>query len=59
MRYRLLPLVFLPFVLGADWLQFRGTNCNGHAAGGAPAEFGADKNMAWKAALHARQNENC
>ena len=51
MRYRLLALAFLPLTLGADWRQFRGTDSTGHAAGGAPTEFGADKNMAWKAVL--------
>src|SRR5436853_461989 len=54
MRYRLLPLALLPLVLGADWPQFRGTGSSGHAAGAAPAEFGADKNVAWKAALPGR-----
>jgi hypothetical protein len=54
MRYRLLPLAFLPLALGADWRQFRGTDSSGHAAGGAPAEFGAGKNVAWKAALPGR-----
>ena len=54
MRYRLLPLVLLPLALGADWRQFRGTDSTGHAGGGAPAEFGADKNVAWKAALPGR-----
>jgi outer membrane protein assembly factor BamB len=54
MRSRLLSLVFLPLVLGADWRQFRGTNSTGHAVGGAPAEFSADKNVAWKAALPGR-----
>jgi outer membrane protein assembly factor BamB len=53
MRY-LLPLVLLPLVLGADWRQFRGTDSTGHAPGGAPAEFSADKNVAWKAALPSR-----
>jgi outer membrane protein assembly factor BamB len=51
MRYRLLALAFLPLALGADWRQFRGTDSTGHAAGGAPTEFGADKNVAWKAVL--------
>jgi outer membrane protein assembly factor BamB len=51
MRYRLLALAFLPLALGADWRQFRGTDSAGHAAGGAPTEFGADKNVAWKAVL--------
>jgi outer membrane protein assembly factor BamB len=54
MRHRLLPLVFLPLVLGTDWRQFRGTDSTGHAAGGAPAELGAGKNVAWKAALPGR-----
>ncbi len=54
MRHRLLVLVLLPLALGADWRQFRGTDSTGHAAGGAPAEFGADKNVAWKAALPGR-----
>lgn len=54
MRYLLCPLVLLPLVLGADWRQFRGTDSTGHAPGGAPAEFGADKNVAWKAALPGR-----
>jgi outer membrane protein assembly factor BamB len=54
MRYRLLPLVLLPLVLGADWRQFRGTDSNGYAPGGAPPEFAADKNVAWKAALPGR-----
>jgi outer membrane protein assembly factor BamB len=54
MRYRLLPLVFLPLVLGADWRQLRGTDSSGHATGGAPAELGADKNVAWKAVLAGR-----
>jgi outer membrane protein assembly factor BamB len=54
MRYRLLPLAFLPLALGADWLQFRGTDSTGHAASSAPAEFGAQKNVAWKAALPGR-----
>jgi outer membrane protein assembly factor BamB len=54
MRYRLLPLVFLPLACGADWRQFRGSDSTGHAAGVAPTEFGADKNVAWKAALPGR-----
>jgi outer membrane protein assembly factor BamB len=54
MRYRLLALAFLPLALGADWRQFRGTDSTGHAAGGAPTEFGADKNVAWKAVLPGR-----
>lgn len=54
MHYRLLLLVLLPVGLGADWRQFRGTDSTGHAAGGAPTEFGADKNVAWKAALSGR-----
>src|SRR5262245_21352355 len=54
MRIRLLPLVLLPLLLGADWRQFRGTDSNGHAPGGAPTEFGADKNVAWKAAIPGR-----
>jgi outer membrane protein assembly factor BamB len=54
MRIRLLPLVLLPLLLGADWRQFRGTDSNGHAPGGAPPEFDADKNVAWKAAIPGR-----
>lgn len=54
MRYRLLTLLLLPLALGADWRQFRGTDSTGHAEGGAPAEFGVDKNVAWKAALPGR-----
>ncbi len=54
MRYRLLALALLPLALGADWRQFRGTDSTGHAAGGAPTEFGADKNVAWKAVLPGR-----
>ncbi len=51
MRYRLLALMLLFLTLGADWRQFRGTDSTGHADGSAPAEFGADKNVAWKASL--------
>jgi outer membrane protein assembly factor BamB len=54
MRYRLFCLIFLPLALGADWRQFRGTDSTGHADGTAPAEFGADKNVAWKATLPGR-----
>jgi outer membrane protein assembly factor BamB len=54
MRYRLLPLAFLPLALGAEWRQFRGTDSSGHAASSAPAEIGADKNVSWKAALPGR-----
>jgi outer membrane protein assembly factor BamB len=54
MRYRLLPLIFLPLVLGADWRQFRGTDSTGHATSPAPAEFSADRNVAWKVALPGR-----
>jgi outer membrane protein assembly factor BamB len=37
---------------GNDWLQFRGPNGSGVAEGSAlPAEFGANKNLAWKAAV--------
>jgi outer membrane protein assembly factor BamB len=41
-------------MLGADWRQFRGTDSNGQAPGGAPLEFGAEKNVAWKAVLPGR-----
>ncbi|HEX5273293.1 MAG TPA: PQQ-binding-like beta-propeller repeat protein [Gemmataceae bacterium] len=54
MRYRLVVLLLLPLALGADWRQFRGTDSTGHADGGAPSELGADKNVAWKAALPGR-----
>ena len=43
-----LPWRSCPWPSAPDWRQFRGTDSTGHAAGGAPTEFGADKNVAWK-----------
>lgn len=49
----------LPFFAAADWLQFRGTDTNGVAAGPLPptkfsAKDGATENIAWKAPVPGR-----
>jgi outer membrane protein assembly factor BamB len=53
-RCLILFLVLSP-ACGADWPQFRGPGSSGVATGpAAPAEFGPDKNLAWKADLPGR-----
>jgi outer membrane protein assembly factor BamB len=48
-------LLVVGFVAGADWPQFRGSDSSGVATGpGVPAEFGPDRNLAWKADLPGR-----
>ena len=49
----LLPLLLLALTLHAeDWTQFRGGNASGISSSkDLPAEFGAGKNIAWKARL--------
>ncbi|MCU0876924.1 MAG: PQQ-binding-like beta-propeller repeat protein [Pirellulaceae bacterium] len=51
MRYALL-LAVIPLLTAADWLQFRGSDNNPVAADvKLPTQFGAEENVAWKAAL--------
>ncbi len=48
----LLVLASMPmFAVGADWPQFRGPNMNGVATEKLPAEWSAEKNLAWTAAV--------
>jgi len=53
-HWRLLPLVGLVLLAGADWRQFRGTDSSGLASDTLPQEFGPNKNVAWKAELPGR-----
>jgi outer membrane protein assembly factor BamB len=48
----ILILAALPLLLGADWLQFRGSDNRGVAENEKlPAKFGPEENVAWKVAL--------
>jgi len=50
--YGLLALGLSAAARGADWPQFRGPNgCATTAETGLPAEWGADKNVAWKVSV--------
>ena len=50
-----LPLLFLPFVAAADWLQFRGSDQTSLALDSKLAtKYSADENLAWKAPLVGR-----
>ncbi|MEX0701331.1 MAG: PQQ-binding-like beta-propeller repeat protein [Planctomycetales bacterium] len=41
-------------VAGAEWRQFRGSDSTGVAEGDPPVEWGAEKNVAWRAELPGR-----
>lgn len=48
----ILLLAAIPLFLGADWLQFRGSDNKGVAVSEKlPTEFGPEQNVAWKVAL--------
>lgn len=52
---RLAVLAAVPLLLGADWLQFRGTDNTGVAADARPpVKFSPTDNVAWKAPLPGR-----
>jgi outer membrane protein assembly factor BamB len=54
-RWHLTCLAGLFWALcGADWAQFRGSNSTGVTGDTVPAEFGLEKNVAWKADLPGR-----
>lgn len=59
MLTRLLPAALAAVLLAApaaadNWPQWRGAKNDGHAAGTVPTEWGADKNVVWKAKMPGR-----